>query len=498
MLAKPSLLDRIAFSSRPASILERHVASFVVLLTLVAVLSNGSAYTVAHEQIAEEFSIDEVHFTNLYWPVTSWALGGGIFGIVVVPLMEDHGCFYPMIASWLGMIVFIIPQAVATNFATIIVTRFLTGGFVGIIAASAITVITSYWQDPKIRGVYVGGYMAAYLIGSSIGPVIGAAILHRGLDWRWIFWIQAIYLAFWLLPMIWALRAMPASTSLVEESIEDVKQESVGRMVLRAMRLLATEPIVTSCTCWSAFLLGTIYLFTQSVEQVFGTLYGWDATQAGFVQAAVVVGEICAVPCLFLTNSLYWQTATNHDTDGLARDNDTHDSERSSIRSSTPPSRQIHSSASGPQPQSRLYLALPGGLIGVTGGMLVYAWTSSASLPWIAPAIGLAMVGWGSVTVVNCVASYVVDAYASVAGSAMTAFAMGENSFIAFLPLAAQPMYGRLGVHWASFLLACVSLVLSMVPLFVFWKTTGATPLSFARARWRQLQRHRARVRGRD
>ncbi|PWN25066.1 MFS general substrate transporter [Jaminaea rosea] len=424
--------------------LRRWTASFLTLLALAACLSNGSAFTVAHTLLADEFSIDESTIANTYWPVTTWAIGGALFALVAVPLMEDHGIYWPFLASWVAMIVCIVPQAVARNYATVLVTRFLTGGFVGIIATSSISILTGLWSDERTRGMWVGGYMAAYIIGSSVGPVIGSIVLSTGAGWRAIFWTQAVYLAV-LLPFLALL--LPQVQAHVEPKST---QTSIPVTVRRAILMLATEPLVLSCTAWTSFLLGTIYLFTQSVEQVYLELYGWDATQAGFVQAATVVGELCSIPFLFLTNSLYWADARRN-------------------------------GRGTPRAEARLHLALPGGLIGVTGGMMVYAFSSYPHVHWMGPTVGLAMVGCGSVIVINCVASYVVDAYADVAGSAMTALALGENSFIAFLPLAAQPMYTRLGLNWASFLLACVSLALSTIPLFVFAKAWKVGPRGYLR-----------------
>ncbi|KAF7585391.1 hypothetical protein BBP40_011036 [Aspergillus hancockii] len=100
-------------------------------------------------------------------------------------------------------------------------------------------------------------------------------------------------------------------------------------------------------------------------------------------------------------------------------------------------------------------------------GMFVYAWTSYSFLPWIAPAIGLAMVGAGTTCVVVSIAYYLVDAYSKYAGSAVGAIGLGENIFIAFLPLAAQSMYTNLGFQWASSLLGFVSLVLAFAPVAV-------------------------------
>lgn len=113
-------------------------------------------------------------------------------------------------------------------------------------------------------------------------------------------------------------------------------------------------------------------------------------------------------------------------------------------------------------------MAVLGGVFGIAGGMFTYAWTSFPSVPWIAPAMSLGAVGTGSVCVVTGVSDYVVDAYSQYAGSAMGAVATGENIFSAFLPLATMSMYRDLGFQWASTLLACVSLMLSLIPRLMF------------------------------
>lgn len=126
--------------------------------------------------------------------------------------------------------------------------------------------------------------------------------------------------------------------------------------------------------------------------------------------------------------------------------------------------------AGAPVPEARLYIAVLGGVFGLSGGMFTYAWTSCSTIPWIAPSIGLGMVGAGSVLVVTGVSDYVVDAYSQYSGSAMGAVATGEKVFSAVLPLATMGLYGHLGFQWASTLLALISLVLSLVPaLMSIW-----------------------------
>ncbi|PYH37218.1 uncharacterized protein BO87DRAFT_394838 [Aspergillus neoniger CBS 115656] len=129
-----------------------------------------------------------------------------------------------------------------------------------------------------------------------------------------------------------------------------------------------------------------------------------------------------------------------------------------------------------PIPEARLYMAVVGGVFGLSGGMFVYAWTSYSSLPWIAPTIWLTFVGAGSVCVLTGVSDYVVDFYSQFSGSAMGAVAAGENVFSAFLPLATMSMYRVLEYQWACTLLGFFffffffffCLVLSLIPTLMF------------------------------
>ena len=211
----------------------------------------------------------------------------------------------------------------------------------------------------------------------------------------------------------------------------------------RPLYLLTTEPVLAASTLWSAFSFGTVFLFTQSVAQVFAGLYGWEEYSISYVQGAVTIGEIIAWPLTFYSTRLYL---------------------RSAARNSEFPGRPI--------PEARLYVSVFGSFFGIVGGMFVYAWTAYPSFPWIAPAIGLAMVGFGIMIVVTAVCDYIADAYAAsdYAGSAISAVAFGENIVAGFLPLAAMRMYNELGYHWASTLLAFLALLLGMAPLLFIWK----------------------------
>ncbi len=60
--------------------------------------------------------------------------------------------------------------------------------------------------------------------------------------------------------------------------------------------------------------------------------------------------------------------------------------------------------------------------------------------------------------------NYLTDAYEMFAASAQASSAFSRSIFAVVLPLAADPMYGRLGVAWASSLLGFLSLLMAITP----------------------------------
>lgn len=201
--------------------------------------------------------------------------------------------------------------------------------------------------------------------------------------------------------------------------------------ILRSTKLLTTEFIIGTFTLWSSFAFGCVFMCSQSVPQVYTALYGWTEWQTGLIQVSLFIGEIIGFGiCLVQDNFIY-----------------------------------PHFTATQPNPEARLFTSIPATLVGLMGGFFLYAWSSYSGIPWIIPALGLALIGLGITCIVQAVSVYVTDSYASHASSAISAVAFGENVFAALLPLATRDMYDRLGFQWASTLLAFAALALSFAPV---------------------------------
>ncbi|KAK8132198.1 hypothetical protein PG999_000371 [Apiospora kogelbergensis] len=411
---------------------------------------NGSILAVAHEAISHEFGISDDAFPHSYWITTSWGVGAALFPLVIFPAMEDWGVRPVVLGTYFCFVCLLIPIGFARTFAT---PRHGPGGCVPLMSDAVASIASNVFFRDKARSTPVALYVLIYLGATSLGPVLGAAILEH-LPWRWIGHIELIVTSA-LFPVFCAglpesrgsailrakaqkMRREGKKAYTAEEADSTPLQQRIIRSLTRPLYMLFTEWVVFVAAIWAAFSLGTIYLFTHSVGQVYGALYGWSPVQAGYIQSAIVVGEVLGTVLSLSTNHWY---------------------EALAARNTEVPGTPI--------PEARLYTAILGGFLGVTGGMLIYAWAAHAAVHWMVITVGLALVGAGTTAVVISIANYLIDAYSKYAASALAAVGLAENLSIAFLPLASSALYTDLGFQWASTLLAFASLALVATPFIV-------------------------------
>ncbi|KAF2194468.1 multidrug transporter [Zopfia rhizophila CBS 207.26] len=413
---------------------------------------NGTAMTSAALQINERFHVSDEHFPHSYWPVLSWNLGGAAAPLFALPLMEHFGVRWSYLFVYLFLIIFIVPQALAQNFATLVITRIITGGCSGVLANITSGIISDIWRDSKSKEFGTSLFIWGLLAGLSTGPVIGSVVLKFS-SWRWIFISHMIVystfapLLLLCLPevrpdVILSKRAKHIRNTTGKPAYTKAEFQSITlkaimlENVVRPTRMLFTESVVFSFGLWSAFCVGTAFIFTQSIAQIYTRLYHWTCFETGIVQSVIVIGEVVGLLASIYQDRLYFRSAS---------------------KNTENPGRPI--------PEARLYLSIPGSLVGLTTGLFWYAWTSNPTLHWLIPTFGLSFIGFGMFTVVTAVTGYIMDAYSKYAASAIAGVAFLENCFAAILPLATQSMYTTLGFSGASSFLGGVALILSFIPL---------------------------------
>lgn len=127
-----------------------------------------------------------------------YILGFAIGPLLLAPLSEYYGRNPIYIISWLLLVIFQIPLALATNIGTVIVCRLLQGFFGSAPLTNTGGTVSDLWARNES-----GPAMAIYGLSSTFGPPLALVIsgwitLYMG--WRWLFWVyMAILGAIWIL-----------------------------------------------------------------------------------------------------------------------------------------------------------------------------------------------------------------------------------------------------------------------------------------------------------
>lgn len=350
------------------------------------------------------------------------------------------------------MALFQIGVATAQNVYTILICRFFAGVFgcapLAVVGAS----LADFW-DPVQRGVTVGLYSMCTFVGPVAAPIAGGYIAGSYLGWRWteylsiiltiFFWANTVlFLPETYHPRILQFRARRMRFQTRNWAIHaeaDEREVDISIMVekylTRPLRMLALEPILLFLALYIGLAYGVLYLFFTAYPISFQEQRKWSQGQAGLPFLAVTVGVIFAS----LLNMFHTSTTYRHQLQkGIAT------------------------------PESRLPPMIIGSLL-LPPGLFLWAWTSKPSInPWPQIIAGVPM-GTGILLIMVSGLNYIVDMYTINANSAIAANTMVRSIMAAGLSIAAEKMYRRLGVEWATSLLGFISLTLGVGPV-LFWK----------------------------
>ncbi|GKT62995.1 major facilitator superfamily transporter [Colletotrichum tofieldiae] len=422
--------------------------TMVVAMTCFVVAFCSSVITADIAGVAEEFNVSE---EAALVSISVFVIGFGVGPMAFAPLSEIYGRQVIYASTLLLAVVFIIPCAVANNFATLIVCRTIDG-----IAFSApMTLVggtlADLWRNEE-RGVPMAAFSAAPFIGPAIGPLVGG-FLSDAAGWRWLYWIQLI-LAFvvWVLisftvpetyaPTILARRARKmrkdtGDASHVTEQDIDMRplSERLGIFLIRPFQLLFRELIVFLISIYMSVLYGLLYMFFVAFPIIYQKRKGYSASSTGLMFIPLAVGVLCSAACSPWVNKHYLKLVAKHN--------------------------------GHPPAESRLIpMMLSCWFIPI--GLFIFAWTSYPRLHWAGPALGGFPVGFGFIFLYNSANNYLVDSYQHQAASALAAKTCIRSFWGAGVVLFTEQMYDRLGDQWASSLLGFLGLACCAIP-FLFW-----------------------------
>ncbi|KAJ6141653.1 hypothetical protein N7470_010043 [Penicillium chermesinum] len=439
---------------RSMSLGRRWLITVLVSLGSACVTCTSSMYTTTYAQIMDEFNSSQ-EVATLGLSTFIWGLGLG--PLFLSPLSEFYGRRWVYIISLFLFLIWLIPCAVAQNMQTMLVCRFFNGLSGSAFLSVAGGTVGDMFDRQQLAAPMML-YTASPFVGPEIGPLVGGFI-NQYTSWRWTFWVLMIWTGVILISVIFfvpetyhPVLLRRKAQKLRKETGDDrwiapieKMNRSVAQTVLRSMYrpilLLVLEPMCLNLCLFSAILLGIIYLFFGAFQLVFENVYGFELWQRGLCFMGIFVGMVCGILTDPFWRRNYKRLERNH-----RRRADADDEFR---------------------PEWRLPPAIAGAPL-VTIGMFIFAWTIYSDVHWIAPIIGSAVFGAGTILVYSGIFTFLVDAYPTFAASALAANSFLRSSFGGIFPLFGIQMYNKLGYHWASSLLGFLTLAMLPFPYIFF------------------------------
>ena len=211
-------------------------------------------------------------------------------------------------------------------------------------------------------------------------------------------------------------------------------REMVEKFGVRPFQMLLT-PICFSVALYASFCYGILYANLAAFPIEFQEERGWNELVGALPFLALLIGIVLGGFANALNNKFY--------------------------------NRRYVANGNKAVPEARLPPMMIGSVF-FAAGLFVFGWTSDKSIPWIAPCIGAAMLGFGFFTIFQCALNYLIDTFQRYSASAVAANTFLRSVFAAAFPLFIDPMYHSLGIGWATSVFGFVAIALIPIP-FLFY-----------------------------
>ncbi|KAJ8125894.1 hypothetical protein O1611_g7743 [Lasiodiplodia mahajangana] len=380
--------------------------------------------------------------------VSIFVLGFATGPLLIAPLSEMYGRIRVYHVCNVLFVVFTIACAVASSFDQLLAFRFLSG-FAGVATVTCGSGSIADMIPREQRGKAISVWSSGPLLGPIVGPVIGGFLVEAK-GWRWAFWLVAIVGGAFTLAGFFILQES-YSPVLLERKARKLREstgnnayrskldsgKSNGQMLkealIRPMKLLIFSPPVTLMSIYIAILYGLSYILFTTFTFVFQEQYNFTASSSGLSFLGSGVGTILG---LFYGSLI-----------------------------SDPVIKKAVDRKGAAEPEDRLtfIITIPATL-SIPAGFFLYGWATQMKLHFIIPMIGNALNGFGTIAVLMCIQTYLIDAYTQHAASVIAANAVLRSLLGALLPLFGLKVYDSLGLGWGNTLLGFLALAFAPLP----------------------------------
>lgn len=374
--------------------------------------------------------------------------------------------------------IFNIGCAKALNLPMLVIFQFLAGTSGSVALCNVAGTIADLFGDSDGAGQPMALFVASANAGPSIGSPVGEWIAENAnMGLPWIFWINTIIAAFFVIGMCFLPETLPRiviseavkkrgannpeEVLIAEEKIDVLKE--IRFVSTMALKIMFTEPIVIFLGLYNGFAYGLLFLYLDGVFDVFVYNNGLSYIDADLTYLNFVVG-VCwhnfipmpIVPKLTISSSqvaimfcivpiqtyLYKQDRLKHGTN---------------------------------RPEARFLTSLVG-VWGFPISLLWFGFTSDGNTSFWSPVIAGGLLAVCDPLLWLAMLNYLTDSYPNVAASAVAAFLIPSFLIAAGCAHAGIALFENLSTQWAMATLGFISfgLVALVYILYFFGPTLRA------------------------
>jgi MFS family permease len=374
-----------------------------------------------------------------------YLIGVGVGSMFAAPFSETFGRNLVYFGTLIVFILFTVGKALAPNYAAAIVFRFLMGFF----GAAPLTVgggtIGDVWGPLEVTFALPYVTMTSYA-GPILGPIIGAYLPRIG--FRWADWISIIIagavmlIVFFTQPETYAPTLLAWRAQRLRQLTGDSRYQAAGMASANSMgqRMKTyTEPIIMVFSFYLIILYIVLFTFLNGFPYIFAVTYGISNELTFMIWAALLAGDIVAVPLIPIVYGWTKKAA-------------------------------VKAAAKGENlaPEVCLYFAMLGGSILMPISLFWIGWTCYSHISIWVPIMGVFVFGYSLVTIFTTTYIYIVFVYLQYAGSALSFMTFSRYVISGALIPASVPMYENLGPHLTITWLAALTVVMAPLPFLLF------------------------------
>ncbi|MDQ2893153.1 MAG: multidrug effflux MFS transporter [Pseudomonadota bacterium] len=219
--------------------------------------------------------------------ITAFLIGFGVAQLIHGPLADRYGRRTVLLWALAGYIVANVLCAVSASFTLLLVARVVGGAMIAASRVATVALVRDCYHGRAMARVMSIAFMV-FMIVPVLAPTFGQTVLLFA-DWRGIFWTVAGVTA---LVFVWFYLRMPETLSP-----DNVLPISFAR-VSRGWRIALTDRFSIGYTMATAMLMGALYGYLNSVQQIM-----FDTFQRPNLLAVMFAATASLMAVANLTNS---------------------------------------------------------------------------------------------------------------------------------------------------------------------------------------------------